>query len=38
MAGDRDKALEAGCNGYIEKPINPEIFMQQIEEYLPSPH
>ena len=35
MAGDRDKALEAGCNGYIEKPINPEIFMQQIEQYLP---
>jgi len=35
MAGDRDKALEAGCNGYIEKPINPEIFMQQIEHYLP---
>lgn len=38
MAGDRDKALEAGCNGYIEKPINPEIFMQQIERYLPPPH
>lgn len=35
MAGDRDKALEAGCNGYIEKPINPETFMQQIEHYLP---
>lgn len=38
MAGDREKALEAGCNGYIEKPINPEIFMQQVEHYLPSPH
>lgn len=37
MAGDREKALEAGCNGYIEKPINPETFMQQIEHYLPSP-
>jgi len=36
MAGDRDKALGAGCNGYIEKPINPETFMQQIEQYLPS--
>ncbi len=34
MAGDRDKALAAGCNGYIEKPINPDIFMQQIEQYL----
>lgn len=35
MTGDRDKAIEAGCNGYIEKPINPETFMQQIEQFLP---
>lgn len=34
MAGDRDKALAAGCNGYIEKPINPDTFMQQVEQYL----
>lgn len=34
MAGDRDKALEAGCDGYIEKPINPDTFMQQIEQHL----
>lgn len=34
MAGDRDKALEAGCTGYIEKPINPDTFMQQIEQFL----
>lgn len=34
MAGDRDKALAAGCNGYIEKPINPDTFMQQIEQHL----
>ena len=34
MAGDRDKALSAGCNGYIEKPINPDTFMQQVEEHL----
>jgi two-component system, cell cycle response regulator DivK len=36
MAGDRDKALSAGCNGYIEKPINPETFMNQVEFHLPS--
>ncbi len=34
MAGDRDKALEAGCNGYIEKPINPDTFIQQVEQHL----
>ena len=34
MAGDRDKALDAGCTGYIEKPINPEIFIKEIEKYL----
>ena len=34
MAGDRDKALAAGCNGYIEKPINPDTFMQQVEQHL----
>ena len=35
MAGDREKALAAGCNGYIEKPINPDTFMQQMECHLP---
>jgi len=33
MMGDREKALEAGCNGYIEKPIDPETFMSQVGEY-----
>jgi two-component system cell cycle response regulator DivK len=36
MAGDREKALAAGCTGYIEKPINPKIFMEQIGQYLPA--
>lgn len=36
MAGDRDKALGAGCTGYIEKPINPDTFMQQVEQHFPS--
>ena len=35
MAGDRERVLRAGCTGYIEKPINPEMFMSQIEEFLP---
>jgi two-component system, cell cycle response regulator DivK len=33
MTGDRERALEAGCTGYIEKPINPETFLSQIERY-----
>ena len=33
MAGDRDKAFAAGCNGYIEKPINPDTFKQQVEQH-----
>ncbi len=35
MAGDREKALAAGCTGYIEKPINPDTFIAQLEQYLP---
>ncbi len=34
MAGDKQKALQAGCNGYIEKPINPDTIMDEIEKYL----
>lgn len=34
MTGDREKSLAAGCNGYIEKPINPDTFMDEIEKYL----
>ena len=34
MAGDRDRALAAGCEGYIEKPINPETFIQEISSHL----
>jgi two-component system, cell cycle response regulator DivK len=35
MTGDREKAITAGCNGYIEKPINPAVFASQIEGFLP---
>lgn len=34
MLGDREKALESGCDGYIEKPINPDTFVQQITHFL----
>jgi two-component system, cell cycle response regulator DivK len=34
MVGDRERALEAGCTGYIEKPINPDTFKTQIEMHL----
>jgi two-component system cell cycle response regulator DivK len=33
MVGDREKALAAGCNGYIEKPINPETFVAQVASF-----
>ena len=36
MAGDREKALGAGCSGYLEKPINPTTFASQIEDALGS--
>lgn len=34
MVGDRERALAAGCSGYIEKPINPETFLADIERHL----
>lgn len=37
MPGDRDKALSSGCDGYIEKPINPETFITEIERYVKFP-
>lgn len=35
MVGDREKTIAAGCSGYIEKPINPDMFLEQISEFLP---
>jgi len=34
MSGDREKALSAGCTGYIEKPINPETFLLELRKYM----
>lgn len=35
MPGDREQILAAGATGYIEKPINPDTFISQLQEYLP---
>ncbi|MDX1582702.1 MAG: response regulator [Thermoanaerobaculia bacterium] len=35
MRGDKDRFLEAGCDGYISKPIDVKTFIPSIEEYLP---
>ncbi len=33
MTGDREMALKAGCTGYIEKPINPDSFLKDVEAF-----
>jgi two-component system, cell cycle response regulator DivK len=33
MRGDRERSLEAGCDGYIQKPIDIDLLPQQIERY-----
>jgi CheY-like chemotaxis protein len=35
MSGDRQRCLAAGAEGYLEKPINPESFVAEIERFLP---
>jgi two-component system cell cycle response regulator DivK len=34
MRGDREKSLEAGCDGYIQKPIDIDTIVSNIERYL----
>lgn len=34
MAGDRERCLVAGCSGYIEKPIDPQTFVLQVERFM----
>jgi len=35
MAGDRETILATGCEGYIEKPIDPDSFVEQVRGFLP---
>lgn len=34
MVGDRERILAAGATGYIEKPIDPARFVEEIRGYL----
>lgn len=34
MRGDKERTLDAGCDGYIEKPIDVDKFLDQINHYL----
>jgi two-component system cell cycle response regulator DivK len=34
MKGDRERTLAAGCDGYIQKPIEVDDFPQQVARYL----
>ncbi|HEX3583759.1 MAG TPA: response regulator [Thermoanaerobaculia bacterium] len=36
MRGDKDRFLEAGCDGYISKPIDVKTFLTSIEQYIRS--
>ncbi len=38
MRGDREKSLEAGCDGYIQKPIDIDDLSRQIERFIRSAH
>jgi two-component system cell cycle response regulator len=35
MVGDREQIVAAGFDGYIDKPIDPESFMPEVERWLP---
>lgn len=34
MRGDRERSLEAGCDGYIQKPIDIDALAEQVERFL----
>jgi CheY-like chemotaxis protein len=34
MQEDKNKALDAGCNAYLTKPIQPRFILEKIQELL----
>lgn len=34
MVGDRERIFATGAQGYLEKPINPETFVDEVESFL----
>ena len=34
MSGDRERILSSGCEGYIEKPIDPDTFLAEVTQFL----
>lgn len=34
MSGDREQALQAGCNDYVSKPIDEDILLEKIQKYI----
>lgn len=34
MRGDKEKTLEAGCDGYIQKPIDIDLLIREVERFL----
>ena len=34
MPGDREEVMAAGCTGYIEKPIDPDSFIDRMERFV----
>ena len=37
MSGDEDRALEAGCDGYLSKPISPRKLVAEVKQRLGLP-
>jgi CheY-like chemotaxis protein len=34
MSGDAEKAKQAGCNDYLTKPVNEDLLMNKLQEFL----